>query len=159
MIVVAALDGCESFAVTDVVPPFSEIDVAANTSVTEGAPSSSVMVSVSSEGSPATLWELDAVPETVTPLFGESVVSFVAATVTANAAKLLRMEDALGSLGIGREADVSVLDVLKGRFLLSDNSGAEVVTDTLLRPAFCLRGGMRIDADSPLVPPAIEAAA
>ena len=27
-------------------------------------------------------------------------------------------------------ADVSVLDVLKGRFVLSDNSGAEVVTDT-----------------------------
>lgn len=83
----------------------------------------------------------------------------VVATVTANAAKLLRMEDALGSLDVGRGADVSVLDVLKGRFLLSDNSGAEVVTDTLLRPAFCLRGGMRIDADSPLVPPAIEAAA
>ena len=83
----------------------------------------------------------------------------VVATVTANAAKLLRMEDVLGSLDVGREADVSVLDVLKGRFLLSDNSGAEVVTDTLLRPAFCLRGGVRIDADSPLVPPAIEAAA
>ena len=83
----------------------------------------------------------------------------VVATVTANAAKLLRMEDALGSLDAGREADVSVLDVLKGRFLLSDNSGAEVVTDTLLHPAFCLRGGVRFDADSPLVPPAIEAAA
>ena len=83
----------------------------------------------------------------------------VVATVTANAAKLLRMEDTLGSLGPGREADVSVLDMLKGRFLLSDNSGAEVVTDTLLRPAFCLRGGVRIDADSPLVPPVIEAAA
>ena len=83
----------------------------------------------------------------------------VVATVTGNAAKLLHMEDTLGSLSVGREADVSVLDVLKGRFLLSDNSGAEVVTDTLLRPAFCLRGGMRIDADSPLVPPAMEAAA
>ena len=83
----------------------------------------------------------------------------VVATVTGNAAKLLRMEDTLGSLGLGREADISVLDMLKGRFLLSDNSGAEVVTDTLLRPAFCLRGGMRIDADSPLVPPAMEAAA
>ena len=83
----------------------------------------------------------------------------VIATVTVNAAGLLRMEGELGSLDVGREADVSVLDVLKGRFLLSDNSGVEVVADTLLRPAFCLRGGTRHDADSPLVPPAIEAAA
>ena len=83
----------------------------------------------------------------------------VVATVTANAAKLLRMEDALGCLAVGREADISVLDVLKGRFQLSDNSGVEVVTDTLLRPAFCLRGGVRHAPDSPLVPPVIEAAA
>ena len=83
----------------------------------------------------------------------------IVATVTDNAAKLLRMEDELGRLDVGREADVSVLDVLKGRFRLSDNSGVEVVTDTLIRPAFCLRGGTRFDADSPLVPPAIEAAA
>ena len=83
----------------------------------------------------------------------------VVATVTANAAKLIRMEDELGSLAVGREADVTVLDVLKGRFQLSDNSGVDVVTDTLIRPAFCLRGGTRIDADSLLVPPAIEAAA
>ena len=83
----------------------------------------------------------------------------VVATVTVNAAKLIRMEDELGSLAVGREADISVLDVLKGRFQLSDNSGAEAVADTLIRPAFCLRGGVRHDADSPLVPPAIEAAA
>ena len=83
----------------------------------------------------------------------------VVATVTVNAAKLIRMEDELGSLAVGREADVTVLDVLKGRFQLSDNSGVDVVTDTLIRPAFCLRGGTRIDADSLLVPPAIEAAA
>jgi len=83
----------------------------------------------------------------------------IIATVTANAAKLIRMEDTLGSLAIGREADISVLDMLKGRFQLSDNSGAEVVTDTLIRPAFCIRAGTRYDTDSPLVPPAIEAAA
>ncbi len=83
----------------------------------------------------------------------------VVATVTANAAKLLRMEDELGSLDIGREADVSVLDMLKGRFRLSDNNGVEVVTDTLIRPAFCLRAGARYDTDSPLVPPAMEAVA
>ena len=36
---------------------------------------------------------------------------------------------------------------------------APVVTDTLLRPAFCLRGSVRIVADSPFVPPVIEEAA
>ena len=83
----------------------------------------------------------------------------VVATVTSNAAKLIRMEDELGSLAVGREADIAVLDVLKGRFLLSDNSGVEMIADTLLRPAFCLRAGVRHDADSPLVPPVMEAAA
>ena len=83
----------------------------------------------------------------------------VVATVTSNAAKLLRMEGELGSLAVGREADITVLDVLKGRFALSDNSGVEMVADTLLRPAFCLRAGERHDADSPLVPPVMEAAA
>ena len=83
----------------------------------------------------------------------------VVATVTSNAAKLIRMEDGLGSLAVGREADITVLDVLKGRFQLSDNSGVEMVADTLLRPAFCLRAGERHDADSPLVPPVMEAAA
>ena len=83
----------------------------------------------------------------------------VVATVTSNAAKLIRMEDDLGSLAVGREADITVLDVLKGRFQLSDNSGVEMVADTLLRPAFCLRAGERHDTDSPLVPPVMEAAA
>lgn len=82
----------------------------------------------------------------------------VVATVTSNAAKLIRMSDTVGSLDVGREADITVLDMLKGRFQLYDNSGVEVTTDTLLRPAFCLRGGVRVDADSPLVPPAVQVA-
>lgn len=83
----------------------------------------------------------------------------VVATVTSNPAKLLRMEDEIGTLAPGRVADVSVLELATGRFKLSDNSGVEVITDQLLRPAWCLAAGKRFAADSPLVPPPIEVAA
>ncbi|SMF37249.1 dihydroorotase [Tistlia consotensis] len=81
----------------------------------------------------------------------------VVAMVTSNAARLLRLEDELGSLAPGRIADVSVLKVESGRFKLSDNSGVEVVSDKLVRPVFCLRAGERFDADSPFIPAAIAA--
>jgi dihydroorotase len=76
----------------------------------------------------------------------------VVATVTANPAKLLGLEKEIGTLQPGYAADVSVLELLTGQFKLSDNSGTEVVAEQLLWPAFCLRAGRRIAADSPLVP-------
>ena len=79
--VVTALDGCVSTAVTVAAPPFSETDDGDNDNVTPGAPSSSVTVNVTSEGC-VTPTELDAEPDTVTDLSGESVVSFTAVTVT-----------------------------------------------------------------------------
>lgn len=75
------------------------------------------------------------------------------ATVTANPAKLLKMENEIGSLQVGRVADISVVEIMNGRFKLSDNSGVDVVTDKLVSPRFCLREGRRFDADSPLIPP------
>ncbi len=76
----------------------------------------------------------------------------VVATVTANPAEMLGMSDQLGALEVGRTADVSVLEALSGRFRLTDNAGAEMTTETLLQPAFCLRAGKRFEADSPLLP-------
>ena len=81
----------------------------------------------------------------------------VVAMVTANPATMLRMEDSLGTLQPGREADISVLKMETGRFRLSDNTGEEVVSEKLLRPVFCLRAGTRYDADSFFVPDAIAA--
>ncbi|MFC3226445.1 amidohydrolase/deacetylase family metallohydrolase [Marinibaculum pumilum] len=81
----------------------------------------------------------------------------VVAMVTANPAKLLRMEAEIGSLQPGMAADISVLNLEEGRFQLSDNSGVTVTADRLVRPLFCLRGGVRFDADSPLIPDAIAA--
>lgn len=81
----------------------------------------------------------------------------IVAMVTKNPAKMLRMEDELGALVIGREADISVLNIETGRFKLSDNSGEQVVADKLVRPAFCLRAGHYYYADSAFVPDAIVA--
>ena len=81
----------------------------------------------------------------------------VIAMVTSHPAKLLRMADSIGRLAVGLEADISVLKIESGRFQLSDNSGAKVVSEQLLRPAFCLRAGVRFDSDSVFIPDAIAA--
>ena len=72
--------------------------------------------------------------------------------VTSNAAEMLRMGDEIGSLRVGMEADVSVLSDERGRFLLQDNEDTKVVAERLLRPVFCLRAGVRYDADSMVLP-------
>jgi dihydroorotase len=81
----------------------------------------------------------------------------IVALVTANPAQMLRLESEIGALRPGMEANISVLEIMNGRFKLFDNSGVEVVTDRLIRPSFCLRAGKRYDADSPLIPDAIAA--
>ena len=77
----------------------------------------------------------------------------IVATVTSNAAKMLKMEDSIGSLQVGREADISVLDLLHGRFTLADNSGETVIAPEMLTPAFSVRAGKMMAADSALIPP------
>ena len=83
----------------------------------------------------------------------------VIATVTANPAKMLGLSESLGSLQVGREADVAVLNLLNGRFDLSDNSGEHVSASEIVTPAFSLRVGRRYDVTSPLVPTPLEVAA
>jgi dihydroorotase len=83
----------------------------------------------------------------------------IVAMVTSHPAKMLKLEDSLGSLQVGREADISVLKLRHGRFELRDNSGEVVVASEMIGPDFALRAGGRYDADSPLVPPAMELAA
>jgi dihydroorotase len=83
----------------------------------------------------------------------------IVATVTSNAAKLLRLEDEIGSLRPGRRADVSVLEVRRGRFELSDNSGERVAASEMIVPAFALKAGQRFEVDSPLVPTPVPLAA
>jgi len=83
----------------------------------------------------------------------------ILATVTSNPASMLRMQDSIGSLQVGREADISVLDLLHGRFELADNSGVKIMTAEMIVPAFAMRAGRRIDVSSPLVPVPLAVAA
>jgi dihydroorotase len=83
----------------------------------------------------------------------------IVATVTSSPARMVKMEDKLGALAVGREADISVLNLMRGRFTLSDNSGEKVIADQMLTPAFALRAGKQVIADSPLIPPAALLAA
>jgi dihydroorotase len=80
----------------------------------------------------------------------------IVATVTSNPAQMIGMQDTLGSLQVGREADISVLDLRSGRFELSDNSGETVTTSQTIEPLFCLRAGRRFDVDSPFAPAPVE---
>ncbi|MBZ9772575.1 amidohydrolase/deacetylase family metallohydrolase [Mesorhizobium sp. CO1-1-8] len=77
--------------------------------------------------------------------------------VTSHAAEMIRVSNGLGSLRPGAEADVTVLSDLRGKFLLYDNEGTEVVAERLLQPDFCLRAGTRYDAVAPILPSAIAA--
>jgi dihydroorotase len=79
-------------------------------------------------------------------------LSDIVATVTINPARMLRVDDRIGSLQVGRDADVSVLEMLRGRFELRDNSGESVMASELIRPVFALLAGECFDADSPLIP-------
>ena len=72
--------------------------------------------------------------------------------VTSHAAAMLRMDGEIGTLRPGAEADISVLDDERGRFRLQDNEDTVVTTERLLRPAFCLRAGVRHDADAAILP-------
>jgi dihydroorotase len=77
--------------------------------------------------------------------------------VTSNPAKMLRRDDEIGALKVGRDADVSVLTEQTGRFILRDNEKTEVIAERLLQPAFCLRAGTRYDAVAPILPHAVAA--
>jgi len=77
--------------------------------------------------------------------------------VTSNPAKMIGLSDTIGSLKVGMDADVSVLSQIPGKFILRDNEDTKTVSDGLLQPAFCLRGGTRHDAVAPILPQAVAA--
>jgi dihydroorotase len=72
--------------------------------------------------------------------------------VTVNSARMAGMEGTIGTLRSGVEADVTVLNDERGRWVLQDNEKTQVVTDRMLTPAFCLRKGERFDADASILP-------
>ena len=77
--------------------------------------------------------------------------------VTSHAAELLGLAGEIGTLAPGVVADVSVLDDARGRWMLQDNEGTQVIAERLLAPAFCLRAGQQFAATAPILPLAIAA--
>lgn len=72
--------------------------------------------------------------------------------VTVNAARMAGLPDGTGTLRVGAEADITVLADHRGRWVLTDNEGTQVVTQRMLEPLFCLRRGERHDASAPILP-------
>jgi dihydroorotase len=72
--------------------------------------------------------------------------------VTCNVVDVFGLPTDLGTLAVGNPADISVLHDEAGRFVLTDNEGTQRVASRLLRPAFCLKDGLRFDADASILP-------
>ncbi|MCS7206665.1 MAG: amidohydrolase/deacetylase family metallohydrolase [Dehalococcoidia bacterium] len=67
--------------------------------------------------------------------------------VTVNAAKAIGMADPVGSLAVGREADITVLRLVSGRFLFRDTKGETLQGEKALVPVLCVRAGEIIPLD------------
>jgi len=72
--------------------------------------------------------------------------------VTCNVVDVFGLPKDLGTLALGNPADISVLHDESGRFALRDNEGTQLVAERLLRPALCLKDGLRFDADASILP-------
>ncbi len=77
--------------------------------------------------------------------------------VTSNVVEVFGLPKELGTLAVGNPADVTVLNDERGRWALRDNEGTQLVGERLLRPAFCLKSGVRFAADASILP-AVQAA-
>jgi dihydroorotase len=66
---------------------------------------------------------------------------------TVNPAKALGMADTLGAIAVGREADLSVLDVVEGDWQFTDSSGARFRGAQAIIPVVTIRAGEVIAPD------------
>jgi dihydroorotase len=71
--------------------------------------------------------------------------------VTVNAAVMLGLEGELGTLAPGAVADVSVLALDEGEWMLEDSVGVQLRATRRLRPECAVRAGRVMPADSPLL--------
>lgn len=93
-------------------------------------------------------------PETMSKIWALDVpLADVVAMATSNPARVVRRDDQIGSLAVGREADVTVLRIEEGDVRLSDGF-EELATDRRLVPVGCLRAGAWIEAKGAATHPA-----
>lgn len=88
-------------------------------------------------------------PQTMSKLWALGIpLERVIAMVTANTARQIRREHELGSLAMGRCADVTVLRVVDGRRVLSDGHET-LMAERCLEAVGCLRAGTWIETSRP----------
>jgi len=61
--------------------------------------------------------------------------------VTVNPAQALGEQDRLGSLAVGRQADISVLEVRQGRWKVYDTLGESLPLETAIVPVLTVKCG------------------
>lgn len=66
---------------------------------------------------------------------------------TANPARVLGEQDRLGSLAVGRQADVSVLDLREGQWVVHDTVGGSLRIDRAVVPVLSLKRGQVFEAE------------
>lgn len=71
---------------------------------------------------------------------------------TSNAAQVLGLDSELGALAPGRSAELSIVNVVAGRWKLKDSRGAEIMATEMIHPRLSVRAGKTIRVDSPLLP-------
>ena len=86
-------------------------------------------------------------------------LNHVIAMVTSNAAAMLRKTERMGSLQVGRTADVSILKMTSGRYTFTDGGGTTFKGTKRFKPVMCLRKGKVYEPTSDLLPAWIRQAA
>ena len=71
---------------------------------------------------------------------GYTLADVVAATTT-SAARALGLQDEIGAISVGREADLSIIDVVAGDFTFTDTTGQAFRGGYGLAPVYTLRAG------------------
>ena len=66
---------------------------------------------------------------------------------TSNPARALGLADSLGSLAVGREADISVLEQMQGDFVFQDAAGGMLRGASGLQPVLTVRAGVPMPLD------------
>jgi dihydroorotase len=64
---------------------------------------------------------------------------------TITPARALGIEDRAGSLAVGHEADISVLDFLDGQWQLTDAAGVSRTGSKALAPVVTIKGGLVVE--------------
>jgi len=80
------------------------------------------------------------------------LVDDVVRMMTITPARFLRIEDHAGSLSLGRDADIAVLELLDGRWQLEDSTGVSQIGAQSLVPVLTIKSGRVIENTEGLYP-------